>query len=165
MLVNKGVIQTSWAIIKLPIQKYVSRILNDKGWRTNLQIMIIWNDKKFHNLLLRLNLLLLLFIHVQLFATSWPTAYQASLPFTISWSLLQLISIKSVMPSNYLILCHPLLLLPSVFPRIRIFSNESALLIRWPQYWGFSFSISPSNEQSGLIGSIFIYYWHLEEYM
>ena len=71
--------------------------------------------------------------------------------FTISWSLLKLMSIESVMPSNHLILCHPLLLLPSVFPSIRVFSNESVLHIRWPKYWSFSFSVSPSNEYSGLI--------------
>ena len=71
--------------------------------------------------------------------------------FTISWSLRKLISIESVMPSNHLILCHPLLLLPSIFPSIRLFSNESVLCIRWPKYWSFSFSISPSNEYSGLI--------------
>ena len=75
----------------------------------------------------------------------------ASLSFTIPWSLLKLMSIESVMPSNHLVLCHPLLLLPSIFPSIRVFSNESALLIRWPKYWSFSFSISPSNEYSGLI--------------
>ena len=88
--------------------------------------------------------------HVRLFVTSWITACQASLFFTISWSLLKLMSIESVMPSNHLILCHPLLL-PSIFPSIRVFSNESGLCIRWPEYWSFSFSISPSNEYSGLI--------------
>ena len=87
---------------------------------------------------------------VCLFATSRTAARQASL-FTISRSLLKLISIESVMPSNHLLLCHPLLLLPSVFPSIRVFSNESALHIMWPSYWSFSFSISPSNEYSGLI--------------
>ena len=87
----------------------------------------------------------------QLFATPWTAARQASLSFTISWSLLKLMSIESVMPSNHLVLCHPLLLLPSVFPSIRVFSNESVLRIRWPKYWSFSFSISPSNEYSGLI--------------
>ena len=76
---------------------------------------------------------------------------QASLSITNSWSLLKLMSIESVMPSNHLILCHPLLLLPSIFPSIRVFSNESTLHIRWPKYWSFSFSISPSNEYSGLI--------------
>ena len=88
---------------------------------------------------------------VQLFVTPWTEAHHASLSFTISWSLLRLMSIESVMPSNHLILCHPLLLLPSTFPSIRVFSNESALRITCPKYWSFSFSISPSNECSGLI--------------
>ena len=88
---------------------------------------------------------------VQLFATPWIAACQASLCITNSWSLLKLMSIQLVMPSNHLILCHPLLLLPSIFPSIRVFSNESVLCIRWPKYWNFSFSISPSNEYSGLI--------------
>ena len=87
---------------------------------------------------------------VRCFVTPWTAAHQASLSFTISWSLLKLMSIESVMPSNHLILCHPLLL-PSIFPSIRFFSNELALGIRWPKYWTFSFSISPSNEYSGLI--------------
>ena len=89
--------------------------------------------------------------HVQLFATPWTAARQASLAFTSSLSLLKLMSIESVTPSNHLILCRPLLLLPSIFPSIRVFSNESALRIRWLKYWSFSFSISPSNEYSGLI--------------
>ena len=88
---------------------------------------------------------------VQLFVTPWTAACQASLSITNSQSLLKLMSFESVMPSNHLILCHPLLLLPSVFPRIRVFSNESALHIRWPKYWSFSFNISLSNEHSGLI--------------
>ena len=88
--------------------------------------------------------------HVQLFATPWTAACQASLSITNSWSLPKLISIESVMPSNHLILCCPLLP-PSIFPRIRVFSNESVLCIRWSKYWSFSFSISPSNEYSGLI--------------
>ena len=83
--------------------------------------------------------------------TPWTAAHQASLSITNSQSLLKLTSIKSVMPSNHLILCHPLLLLPSIFPSIRVFSNESTLRIRWPKYWSFSFSISPSNEYSGPI--------------
>ena len=87
--------------------------------------------------------------HVRLFATPWTAASQASLSFTLSLSLLM--SIESVMPSNHLILCRCLLLLPSIFPSIRVFSSESALPIRWPKYWSFSFSISPSNEHSGLI--------------
>ena len=84
-------------------------------------------------------------------ATPWTAACQASLPITNSWGLLKLMSIEFVMPSNHLILCHPLLLLSSIFPSIRVFSNESAFRIRWPKYWSFSFSISPSNEYSGLI--------------
>ena len=89
--------------------------------------------------------------HVQLFVTPWAAARQASLSITNSWNLLKLMSIESVMPSNHLILFCPLLLLPSIFPSIRVFSNESDLCIRWPEYWSFSFSISPSNEYSGLI--------------
>ena len=94
--------------------------------------------------------------HVRLFVTPWTAALQSagsqsSLSFTISRSLLKLISIESVMPSNRLILCHLLLLPPSIFPSIRVFSNESVLHIRWPKYWSFSFSIRPSNEYSGLI--------------
>ena len=89
--------------------------------------------------------------HVRLFETPWTAARQASLTVTNSRSLLKLMSIESVMPSNHLILCRPLLLLPSVFPSIRVFSKESVLGIRWPKYWSFSFSISPSNEYSGLI--------------
>ena len=81
----------------------------------------------------------------------WTAARQASLSFTSSWTLLRLMSVESVMPSNQLILCCPLLLLPSIFPSIRVFSNESTLHIRWPKYWSFSFNISPSNEYSGLI--------------
>ena len=89
--------------------------------------------------------------HVRLFATPWISARQASLSITNSRSLLKLMSIKSVTPSNHLILCHPLLLLPLIPPSISIFSNESTLCIRWPKYWSFSFSISPSNEHPGLI--------------
>ena len=89
--------------------------------------------------------------HVQLFATPWTEACQASLSITNSQSLLKLMSIESVLPSNHFILCHPLLLPPSIFPSIRVFSNESVLCIWWPNYWSSSFSISPSNEYSGLI--------------
>ena len=88
---------------------------------------------------------------VRLFVTPWTAACQASLSITNSWSLLRLMSIASVMPSNHLILCHPLLLLHSIFASIRVFSNESVLHIRWPEYWSFSFSINPSNEHPGLI--------------
>ena len=89
--------------------------------------------------------------HVRLFATPWTAAHQASLSITNSWSLLKLMSIESVMLSNNLILCHPPFLPPSIFASIRVFSSELVLCIRWPKYWSFSFSISPSNEHSGLI--------------
>ena len=89
--------------------------------------------------------------HVQLFVTPWTAASQASLSITLSVSLLKFMSIESVMPPNHLILCHPLLLPPSIFPSFGFFSNESVLHIRWPKYWSFSFSISPTNEYSGLI--------------
>ena len=88
---------------------------------------------------------------VRLFVNTWTAAHQASLSITSSWSPPKPISIESVMPSNHLIFCHPLLLLPSIFPSIRVFSNESALCIRWPKYWSFSFNIRPSNEHPGLI--------------
>ena len=90
---------------------------------------------------------------VRLFATPWTAARQASLSITISLSFLKLMPTESVIPSNHLILCHPFFLLPSIFPSIRVFSNESVLRIRWPKYQNFSFSISPSNEYSGLISS------------
>ena len=89
--------------------------------------------------------------HVWLFVTPWTAARQASLSITKSHSLLKLMSIELVMPSNHLILCHPLLLLPSIFPRVRVFSKESVLCIRWPKCWSFSFSISPSSEYWGII--------------
>ena len=89
--------------------------------------------------------------HVRISAIPWIAAHQPSLSITNSWSLLKLMSIESVMPSNHLILCRPLLLPLSIFPSIRVFSNESALHIRWPKYWSFSFNISPANEPPGLI--------------
>ena len=89
--------------------------------------------------------------HVQLFVTPWTAARQASLSITNYWSLLKLTSVESVMPSNHLVLCCPLLFPPSIFPSIRVFSNESVLRIRWPKYWSFSFNISPSSEHPGLI--------------
>ena len=92
----------------------------------------------------------LLLSHVRLLVTPWTAACQASLSITNSWSLLKLMSIESVVPSNHFIFYRPLLLLPSIFPSIRVFSNESVIHIRWPKYWSFSFSISPSNEYSGL---------------
>ena len=89
--------------------------------------------------------------HVRICVTPWTAARQASLSTTGSQSILKLMSVMSVMPSHHLMLCHPLLLLPSIFPSIKVFSSEPVLHIRWPKYWSFSFSISPSNEDSGLI--------------
>ena len=97
------------------------------------------------------SMLLSHFSRVRLFETLWTAACQASLSITNSWSLLKFMFIELVMPSSHLILCRPLLLPPSIFPSIRVFSNESVLCIRWPKYWSFSFSISPSNEYLGLI--------------
>ena len=93
------------------------------------------------------------FSHVQLFATPWTIAHQASLSITNSWNLLKLMSIELAMLSNHLIVCCPLLLLPSIFPSIRVLSNESALCIRWPKYWSFSFSISPSNDTDAAVAA------------
>ena len=108
--------------------------------------MVKRNMKRGSTLLTVITVAVQPFSHVWLFATPWTAACQASLSFTISWSLLKLMSIKLVMPSNHIILCHPLLLLPSIFPSIRVFFNESALCIRWPKYWSFSFSnILPMN--------------------
>ena len=109
-----------------------------------------WNPEVLLKAVLELSQSVQSLSPVQLFATPWTAARQASLSITNSWSLLKLISIKSVMPSNHLILCLPLLLPPSIFLSIRVFSNESALCIRWPKYWSLSFNISPSNEHSGL---------------
>ena len=123
------------------------------GEQTKVEFRILGGHSAHHNS----NIVLLQFGSVQslsrvrLFAIPWTEAHQASLSITNSQSLLKLMHIESVMPPNHLILCRPLLLLPSVFPSVRVFSNESALLIRWPKDWSFSFSISPSNEHSGLI--------------
>ena len=100
----------------------------------------------YKKLNLKLSVSVQLLSYVQIFAISWPAACQASLSITNSWSLLKLMSIKSVMPSSHLILCHPLLLLPSIIPSISVFSNESVVCIRWPKYWSFSFSIHSSNK-------------------
>ena len=97
------------------------------------------------------------FSHIQLFEIPCTVAHQTSLSITNSWSLFKFMSIESMVPSNHLILCHPLLLPPSIFPSIRVFSSESVLRIRWPKYWSFSFNISPSNEYSGMIS--FRMYW------
>ena len=117
-----------------------------KACALSLSLYKAWANKK-----LVLSVVVQLLSHVQFFVTPWTAACQASLAFTISRSLLKLVSIESVMPSNHLILCHPLLLLPSIFPRIRVFSNEFALHVRWQKYWSFSFIISPSNDYSELI--------------
>ena len=111
------------------------------------------------NVLLSLSVQFSPLSHVRLSVTPWTAACQASLSITNSQSLLKLMSTESVMPSSYLILCRPLLFLPSIFPRIRVFSNESALHIRWPKYWSFCFNISPSNEHSGLS----LYKWKKNE--
>ena len=117
-----------------------------------LQVLLFCNSNhKFKYILISVSQTVQLLSRVWLFATPWITAHQASLSITNSQSLLKPMSIKSVMPSNHLTLCRPLLLLPPVPPSIRVFSNESTLSIRWPKDWSFSFSISPSNEHSGLI--------------
>ena len=113
-------------------------------WEENVQVSVFPALSRVHQSMQLLS-------HVWLFATPWTAACQASLSITNSQSLLKLMSIESVMPSNHLILCRPLLLPPSILPSIRVFSSESVLCIRWPKYWSFSFSISPSNEYSGLI--------------
>ena len=119
--------------------------MNRGAWRAMIHNNIEPNTSEVTSFIIQL------LSQVQLFETPCTVACQVSLSFTISWSLLKLMSVKSMMPSNHCILCRPLLLLPSIFPNIRVFSNESAFHIRWPKYWNFSFSISPSNEYSGLI--------------
>ena len=125
------------------------RIFSYTSWQ--FVFLLPWNA----SLYILVTFLLGFFVTIQLlsrvwlFATQWPAAHQASLSFTVSRSMLKLMSIESVMPSNHLVLCCPLFLLPSILPSIRVFSNESTLLIRWPKY--YSFSISPSNEYPGLI--------------
>ena len=110
---------------------------------------------RWHGQIHRPSLLVIIHSHlvlvVRLFATPWTAARQASLSFTIAWSLVKLMSIESVMPPNHLILCRPLQLLPKIFPSSRVFSNEFVLQIKWSKYWGFTFNISPSSKNSGLI--------------
>ena len=115
-----------------------------------LREMQIKTTTRYHHTLFTISSVQVL-SRVQLFVISWTAAQQASLSITDSWSLLKLMSIELVTPSNHLIFCHPLLLPPSIFPSIRVFSKESVLCIRWPKYWRFSFNISPSNEYLGLI--------------
>ena len=112
---------------------------------------MLFLQNTYYNFGLNITFVVQLLSGVQLFVAPSTAAHQASLSFTIFWSLLRLLLIESVMPSNHLILCDSLLLRPSIPPSIRVFSNESALCIRWTKYWSFSFSISPSNEYSGLI--------------
>ena len=129
----------SWADSCSCIQLGAWLVLEPLSWHLTLQCLSL------HSAVVRS------LSHIWLFATPWTAAHQTSLSFTISWNLLKLMSIESMMPFNYLILCHPFLLRPSIFPNIRVFSNELVLLIRWPEYWSFSFSSSPSSEYSGLI--------------
>ena len=150
--------------ISLVIQKLNNSLLNFLTFFSNIFcycpmscIFILWVYHCYPETLLRGCFWIQFFSLVQwlncvvLIATLWTTARQVSLSITNSWSLLKLTSIELVKSSNHLILCHPLLLLPSIFPSIRVFSRESVLCIRWPEYWSFSFSISPSHEYSGLI--------------
>ena len=124
----------------------------NNSWRGHGEYINLYRSISIENLFLIIFVVVVqLLTHVQLFATPSTAAHQAPLSFTISWSLLRLMSIELVMPSNHLILCHSLLLLPSIYLSIRVFSSESALRIRWPKYWSFSFNISTSNEHSGLI--------------
>ena len=116
------------------------------AYQASLYLTISLEQRHFQNVVLLQSL-----SHVRLFVTPWTAAYQSCLSITISQSLLKFMSIESVMLSNHLILCCPLLLLPSVFPSIRVFPSKSALCIRWPKDWSFSFSISPSNEYSWLL--------------
>ena len=125
-------------------QQLLSRIEANRKWR---ELRTWARDRNLRQILGWVQSL----SHVRLFVTPWTPAGQASPSITNSWSLLKLMSIESVIPSNHFVLCHPLLLLPSIFPSIRVFSNEWVLRIRWPKYWSFSFSISPSNKYSRLI--------------
>ena len=140
------------------MQSLVSASLTSTGAQVDLSLSLVFLLLGFSlHVRFLFHLVLMAFSSVQslscvrLFVTSWTTVHQASLPITNSWSSPRLMFIESVMPSNYLILCHPLLLLPSIFRSIRVFSNEPVLHFRWPKYWSFSFNISPSNEYSGMI--------------
>jgi len=141
-------VDACWCMAK-PIQYCKVKKLMTIKKKTITGLTLLWNQCNDYNKNSVSSVHLL--SHIWLFVTPWTAARQAPLSITNSWSLLKLMSIKSVMPSNHLILCCPLLLLPSIFPSIRVFSNESPLHIRWPKYWSFSFNISPSNEHPGLI--------------
>ena len=148
----------TWRTLLIPLLPRAPSLLSEPSFRFLLRRFKFFQILLINSVFTYINhCLFLLFssvqslIRVQLFATPWTAARQAPLAISNSWSLLKLMSIESVMPSNHLIFCCPLLLPPSIFPSIRVFSNESVLHIRWPKYWSFSFSISPSNEYSGLI--------------
>ena len=142
--IYKVIYNLQYSLKSIKLQNYVSLSISIPQW---MKLWLRDTESFFQDLVQSVQLL----SHVLLFATSWTAACQASLSITNSKSLLKLMSIESEMPSNHLILCCPLLLPPSIFPSIRVFSNESALHIGWPKCWSFSFSISPSNEHSGLI--------------
>ena len=146
---EKLIWESIWVLTKLfnHIIKYstFNMLLEEWSW------LIIYFSDLFINKKDLLAFVVQSLTHVRLFVTPWSAIHQASLSFTVSPSLLKLMSIESVMPSNYLILCHRLLLLFSIFSSIRVFSSDLALQIRWPKYWSFSFSTSPSNEYSQLI--------------
>ena len=146
---EKLIWESIWVLTKLfnHIIKYstFNMLLEEWSW------LIIYFNDLFINKKDLLASVVQSLTHVRLFVTPWSATHQASLSFTVSLSLLKLMSIESVMPSNYLILCHPLLLLFSIFSSIRVFSSDLALQIQWPKYWSFSFSTSPSNEYSQLI--------------
>ena len=133
-----------WALVLVFPPTFQNDLLPLSWWAWKHGMMVVqWIQIQFSSVQL--------LSHVQLFATRWSAARQASLSITISWSSPKLMCIELVMPSSYLILCCPLLLLPPIPPSIRVFSNESTLCMRWPKYWSFSFSISPSKEHSRLI--------------
>ena len=125
---------------------YLSKVTKLIGGQFQVRICV-WLNLKPEACRKYILLVVQLLSHVRIFVTPWTAARQALLSFTISWSMLKLMSIESVMPSNHFILCRPLLLLPLIFPSSRVFSNESVLHIRWPKYWSFSLSISPSNDK------------------
>ena len=125
--------------------------LTKETWSLLNKLTILWKKEGMNEGIENVFSSIQLLGHVWLFATPWITAHQASLSITNSWSSPKLMTIKSVMPSSHLILCCPLLLLPPIPPSIRVFSSESTLCMRWPKYWSFSFSISPSNEHPGLV--------------
>ena len=147
-----------------------NRTCPDRRPPTQLLLWTVFNSEAismsgFFSFFLKISFCLFVIVQllsrVQLFVIPWTGRHQPSLSFTVSWSLFKLMSIELMMPSNHLILCHPLLLLPSIFPSIRVFSNESALRIRWPKYWSFSFAICPSKGHSGFISFKTVWFDHL----